>query len=347
MRLDPQRLPQHLEGELAPVYLVHGEEPFLVEEAAARLRRAAAAAGYTERSRHQVEQGFDWGAFQAEGRSGSLFAARRLVELRLPTGKPGEAGARALVEWAAAPPPDTLLLVISGRIESAAQKSRWFQALEAAGVQLPCRGLPPERLPGWLKARMAERGLTPDPEALELLAHYVTGNLLAAAQEVDKLALLCPGGRVDVTAVRAALADSARFDVYALADRCLAGEAAGAVRVLHSLRASGTAAPLVLWALGNEIHRMQRIRAALDAGASREQVFRAERIWSQRQGLAAAALKRLGPGAWLALVRRLAWLDRVLKGRAPGEIWLELERLCLALCARRPVPPAGAAGIMN
>ena len=346
MRVDPQQLGERLAAGLAPVYLIHGDEPLLVEEAVEAVRVAAAAAGYDERSRHAVETGFDWGAFRAEAASGSLFASRRLVELRLPGGRPGEAGGKALVEWAGDPPPDTLLLVICARLDGAARKSRWFQALDGAGVQVPCRGLDAARLPAWLRARMTRRGLAPTPEAVEALAYYTAGNLLAAAQEIDKLALLCPDGRVDLPALQASLADSARFDVYNLADRCLAGEAAGALRVLHRLKAGGTAPALVLWALANEVHRLQRIGAALDGGAPRPRVFQAERVWSQRQGLVEAALGRLGAGRRLGLVRRLAWLDRLLKGRADGDVWLELERLCLALCGHRPVPLSPATGII-
>jgi len=332
MQVDPGALPRHLEGGLAPVYLVFGEETLLVEEAADAIRAAARRAGSDERLIHHVEAGFDWSILTHEALSGSLFAQRRLVELRLPSGRPGDKkGSQELEAWAASPPADTTLLVLCGKLERSARDSAWFKALDRVGVSVACWPVDEASLPGWISARMKSRGLSPAAGVIDELSWYLAGNLLAAAQEVDKLTLLCSDGNVDLETARASLADSARYDVYALTDACLGAEPERVLRVLAALRAEGVEPALVLWALAREVHGMQQVSADLAAGKPQGQVFKARRIWSQRAPRVAAAMRRLGPRHWAALVARLARLDRVMRGRETGDIWLELERFSLRL----------------
>jgi DNA polymerase-3 subunit delta len=332
MRVDPQRLATHLKDGPAPVYLVSGDEPLLVEEACDAIRAAARAAGYSERTVLNVEPQFDWNRLAETSQTLSLFATRRIVELRLPTGRPGDAGSKALTQYAGDPPPDTLLLVITGKLEKAARESKWAKALDAAGVTVTCWPLDTARLPGWINQRMQSRGLVPEAGVADILAYYLQGNLLAVAQEIDKLALTCPDGQVDADAVRAGIADSARFDVYGLVDGCLAGKAAQVARMLASLESEGLAPALVLWALGREIRAMARLAADLAGGMPQAQAFKAHRVWASRAPVVSAAQRRLKPAQWRTLLQRVAYLDRVLKGQAPGRIWRELEQLALVLC---------------
>ena len=190
MLINADQLAGHLRRGLAPVYFVHGDEPLLVREAADAIRAAATAAGFSERQVLTVESGFDWNSLSASTQNLSLFAERRLIELRLPTGKPGEAGAQQLVQYAVAPPPDTLLLVIAGKLEKAARESRWAKALDAAGAMVIAWPIETAQLPGWIAQRMLTRGLKPGAGVAELLAYHMEGNLLACDQEIEKLAML-------------------------------------------------------------------------------------------------------------------------------------------------------------
>ena len=333
MRSASGDLARRLREPLCPVILLYGEEPLLIEESADRVRAAALTQGYQERLRLTVEPGFDWHQLRATGQSLSLFAERRLLELRMPSGKPGDAGGKALAAYAADPPEDTVLLVITGRLDARARQGRWFTALEAGGLSVDHRSVRPEQLPGWIRARLQARGLRAEPEAVALLAHQTEGNLLAASQEVDKIALTASGQTVRTADVLASTADHARFNIYALADTCLAGNTAKALRMLGGLRREGVEPVLLVWALAREVRTLALIAWGLSRGQSRSQLFKAHRVWNTRQALVSAALGRRPPAAWLAVMQRMARLDRVLKGRQSGNIWLELEQSCLAICA--------------
>ena len=344
MRIDPERLSAHLAqataDSLQPVYLVYGDEPLLVDECCNALRSRARDLGYAERSVHTVESGFDWNDLYAATRSLSLFAERRLLELRLPTGKPGDAGAKMLIQLAQQPAPDTILLVIAGKLDKAGRESAWASALDAAGASIAVWPLPAAQLPAWIGARLQALRLRPEPGVVELLAHYMEGNLLAAAQEIDKLALLAEGGVVRLSDVQDSLSDNARFNVYGLVDACLQGAAASAARMLVSLRAEGVEPILVLWALGRELRAMAQISSQLAQGRPEASVLQANRVWSNRRALVTQALRRLRPAQWLVLLVRAARVDRVLKGRASGDVWQELEVLVLAVCGIRPMASA-------
>jgi DNA polymerase III subunit delta len=341
MRIDSERLSGHLanisEANLAPVYLVYGDEPLLVDECCSAIRRRAQELGFSERSVHTVESGFDWNDLYASTQAMSLFAERRVLELRLPGGKPGDTGAKLLAQLAQAPAPDTLLLVIAGKLDKAGRESAWARALDEAGVSVAVWPLEAARLPAWITARLSARKLQAEPGVVELLAYHLEGNLLAAAQEVDKLALLAQDGRVRLTDVEESLSDNARFNVYGLVDACLQGQAAAAARMLASLRAEGVEPILVLWALGRELRAMAQISSQLAEGRAEAGVFQANRVWSNRKSLVTQALRRLRPAHWLALLVRAARIDRVLKGRAEGDVWQELEALALAVCGIRPL----------
>ncbi len=335
MRLDSNQLNAHLQQKLAPVYLISGDELLLVEECSAAVRKKAHAAGF-ERNILTVESGFDWNGLFAAMQAPSLFAPRGLYELRLPNAKPGNIGAEILTQLAQRPLPNTLLLVITGRLDKTAQQSRWVQALEKAGVTVAVWPLEASKMPNWIGKQLSLRGVQAQAGVAELLAHYMEGNLLAAVQEIDKLALLGGHRTLELDEVKSSLSDNSRFSIYALADACLLGETAGAVRMLMRLRAEGTEPVLILWALAREVRNMAAISTQLSAGKGEAAVLQANKVWAQRQALVAKAVRRVPRGLWFALLTRAARVDKILKGRVPGDIWHELEKLVLAVCGVRP-----------
>ncbi|MDE2345654.1 MAG: DNA polymerase III subunit delta, partial [Gammaproteobacteria bacterium] len=251
MKLSAEKLDSHLQSKLAPVYLITGDEPLQREEAADAVRAAAHRCGYTEREVMFAERGFDWNRLASLGASLSLFAAKRVLEIRLPTGKPGDAGAAAFNEYANNPATDAVLLVISAKLERGG--GRWAEALEQVGVHVSIWPVEMKSLPAWIGRRMQKLGMRPTPEAVSLIAERVEGNLLAAAQEVEKLLLLNGQGQVDSAAVREAVADSARYDPYTLVDAALAGDLRRAARILMGLEEEGTEPTFIQWALAREI----------------------------------------------------------------------------------------------
>ncbi len=340
MKLSAEQLARHLPKQLAPIYWVSGDEPLQVMEACDAIRARARDSGCNERLVFNVETGFDWGTLSAARDTLSLFAEQRLLEVRLPSAKPGEQGAKALVEYAARPPADDVLLVSSGKLDKATQRTKWFAAVERAGVMVQVWPLEPARLPAWIAARLRAQGLQPDQEAAQLLAERVEGNLLAAVQEIEKLVLLHEPGPLDAAAVAAAVADSARYSVYDLADRALAGEAAAVARILNGLRGEGAELTLLLWALTREIRALAQMAAAVRSGTSQERVFAAHRVWDKRKPLVKAALQRHRPAAWQGLLRRAGQVDRLIKGQRPGNAWDELLQLALALAGVAVLPAA-------
>lgn len=322
MPVPAQRWPQELKADqLKPVYFLVGEE-MLVLEAADALRARARELGYTEREVLSVESGFDWNDLDRAGAGLSLFATRRMIDLRLPTGKPGREGGKALTDFVKDPPPDTLLLVTC-MTWSKKHEGAWSRALDKAGVQVVFWPPRAHELPRWIGARLARHGIQAEPQALALLAERVEGNLLAAAQEVDKLALLHEGGRMDAATMESLVADSARYDIFGLTDAAFGGDLARAVRVMRGLRAEGEdLIPMMGW-LVNQLHVAQRLSAAPDFSAQ----AKAEHLWSSREQLFRQALRRAPRGHWEQCLAQAARIDRISKGRGEGDAWREAERL--------------------
>ena len=336
MRVSLSSLSDHLNHGLQGVYHFFGAETLLVEEAVDLFRANATALGYAERLRFTSEAGFDWNDLIAQTQSLSIFAEKKLIELRIPTGKPGDAGGKALIDYAnSVSGIDTVLVIISGPIEKRAQNSKWFKAIESAGVVVECPLVPAAKLPGWIKNRMIQKGLTFDEEVAQRLAFFVEGNLLAAAQEVNLIALLCQGKRISVELVEKVIADHARFNVYSFVDACLAGSVNRSVRILQSLKREQVEPIIVLWALSRDTRTLCQLLAAAERGANPQSLFQRYGIWSSRTGLISAAMKRLSLPQCLLLLRKLGRADLMAKGRAPFQrqnIWEELENIGLGLC---------------
>ena len=341
MRIDSEQLPHHLSRGLKPLYVLFGEELLLALEAADRIRAAALNQGYDERRVLFVEPGFDWGEVAMVGNSLSLFAPRRVLDLRIPSGKPGKDGSEALQRLAGSLPADTIVLITLPGLDRQQLASKWFDALERAGVAVHAAAVKREQLAQWLSGRLAQQDQRADTETTEFLVSQVEGNLMAAYQEVQKLALLFPAGMLPFEEVKNAVLDVARYNVYEIGAALLKGERAQFVRMLDGLRGEGAALPLVLWAIAEEARAMARVKAAMVAGRPLAQALREARVWGPRQDLMPSALNRLTSAELIGALRRAAEVDRMIKGLADGDVWDALLQLGLSLMApaQASVPP--------
>lgn len=338
MDIKPDRLAAQLAaGPLRPAWLVASPEPLLLLEAADAIRAAARAEGITEREifeaeGHQREP--DWKALEASFRAPSLFATRRLVEIRLPTGKPGKEGEKAIVEFCADPPADVCLLVTCGEW-SMKHGGKWSQAIGQCGATVIGWAVKPHELADWIDRRLRSRGLTADRDAVQRLAERVEGNLLAAAQEIDKLALLSDGSPLDAQRMDTLVADAARFDVFRLLDAAMNAQPALVSRMLGGLRAEGDSVLALLGMVIRELQRCAAIARVQARGGNLAAEFRAQQIWESRQAAYRRALTRHPAPRWERFVAEAALVDRMAKGRAPGDAWVALERLLLAVADAR------------
>jgi len=340
--LNLDRLAEHLQQAgalLAPLYVVAGDEPLLVTEATDALRAAAHMAGYTDRSSLLMDARSDWSAITAATRSGSLFGERRLLEIKIPSGKPGKTGGDTLTRLAeqirAQPDADTLVVVALPRLDKATRESRWAQALLQSGTLIELMPVDRSHLPEWLAARLARQHQRVDKATLQWLADKVEGNLLAAHQEIQKLNLLYPQGDLTAAEVERAVLNVARYNVFDLRDAMLAGDATRVVRVIAGLRAEGEALPLVLWAVGDEIRMLARLSQARAQTSNVSELMRRLRIFGAHERLALQTLARVPAGAWPTAVRHAHEVDRLIKGlTVPGRLldpWEEMTRLALRI----------------
>jgi len=339
MQLKPEQIDAHLRKQLAPIYFISGDEPLRVMEAADAIRAAAREQGYDERDVLTAQAGFDWDSLMSEAGNLSLFSQRRVIDLRLPTGKPGADGSKALRAYAERPPDDTLLLVTAGKLDPAARKSKWVQALDKAGVVVFVWPLKGQEFNAWVAQRMRQRGLQPTADAVTLLSERVEGNLLACVQEIEKLYLLQGEGEVDAGAILALVADNARYDVFGLLDSALAGKAARCVRMLQGLQAEGLVPQIVIWALARELRQLTAMAGLLASGQPVQAVLSQYRVWpAERKSLVAAALRRLSVTQCNALLQHCARVDRISKGQGAGSAWDELLQLTLKLAGNQALP---------
>jgi DNA polymerase-3 subunit delta len=332
MNLKMHQLAGSLQQGLAPVYLLAGEEPLLLQECCDQVREAARAQDFLEREVLHAGKGFDWGELQ-QAAAPSLFGSRKVIDLRLRTGKPGREGGEALTEWAAAPNPDMLLLVSCEQWDAASRKAKWAKALGEAGVRVDIWPISAQELPGWLEQRMQNKGMQPEPDALRILVERLEGNLLAAAQEVDRLALLKGAGPISADDVLQAVADASRFDAFVLVEHMLRGDLRECLRVAAGLRRMDTPVQLLVGALLRELKTTEAFRLAMRKGESETAAFRRLNIWFRRQQVIRTAARRLNTRALYDAFELLALIDRQGKGQADGDAWQTLDRLLLRLAA--------------
>lgn len=330
MRLNPGQLPSQLQRSLAPVYLIAGEEPLLLQEALDAIRAAARAKGYAEREVLDAERGFDWQRLIDTCNTPSLFAPQRMVELRASVA-PDAAGAAALTKLAQDPAPDVLLIVALGKLESRARNAAWYGALDAAGVSLYVWPLKAEELPAWIGARLRAAGVQADPDGLRLLVERTEGNLLAAQQEVEKLALLYPGQALGVAQIEAAVADSAHYEVFGWLNKVMAGDARGAVRGLEGLRDEGVDVLPILAVVANGLRQLARAAAAYARSRNAAAALDAAGVFKLNQPSFARAVERSRPGQVLGWLRDCANIDALAKSSGgQSAAWEELLTLVLA-----------------
>ena len=344
MQLAPSQLANHLQKGLKSLYTVHGDEPLLVQEALDTIRAFARTQGFTERSSHTVAGAhFDWSEVLAAGGSLSLFADKQIVELRIPSGKPGKEGGAALQQLAeqARGNESTLTLVMLPRLDKLGKSSAWFGALESFGITMAVEPVERNALPAWIAQRLAVQGQRvasgeAGQHSLQFFADRVEGNLLAAHQEIQKLALLYPPGELTFDQIESAVLNVARYDVFKLSDAVLAGQIIRVQRMLDGLQAEGEAAVLVHYTLAEDIRALKRVKDAMNRGSPLPMALREQRVWGTRERLFERVLPRLSDAALAALLQAAHQVDGVVKGLKspdwPTEPWAALQQLAFDLC---------------
>ena len=334
MNVKLEQLTAHLQNELQPVYVVSGDEHLLVQEACQQIRESARAKGFVEREIFTVEPNFNWDDFIASSNSLSLFSQQKLIELRLLTGKPGDAGSKALLRYLESPSDQNILLIITPKLDKNTQRSKWFKALEQAGVFIAIWPIGPEQLPQWIHQRLKASGLQANTEAIKLLAGLVDGNLLAAAQEIEKLQLLVDGTKLTAETIRQAVSDSSHFNVFNLVDTAVAGNTRKSLGILSRLKGEGVDPLPIAWALTREIRQLSQIAHNIDSGMSTQQAMQKYGVWKNRQRMVSSALARLTSNTLDELIRLSADIDQTVKGMFPDNPWDQLESVIMLLTGK-------------
>jgi len=330
MKIQLQGLNKHLSGGLKSVYLVGGDEPLLRDEACDLVRQAAKASGCEERKVFHVETGFDWMSFSMEADNYSLFSQQKILELRLGTGKIGDPGNKALLSYFQNIPDDTVLLIIVDKIDQKIQKTKWFSLLDKVGVVLQIWPVNQQSLPTWVAQRMKTRGVKPNPDVASLIAYRTEGNVLAAAQEVEKLYLIYGNDDFSTADIAASVFENARFDVFQLVDVAMLGDAKQVSRILNELRAEGVETVIILWAIAREIRALVTMAWRIHHdNMSSNQVISQAKVWPKRKAAVLACLQRHKYPELLHLLKTTSQIDKIIKGMKPGNIWDELLQLYL------------------
>lgn len=334
MKINVNQLSTHLQKSLAPCYLVTGDEHLLVDEALDAIRAAAREQGFTSRDLHVATTGFDWMQLRDSGANLSLFAEKRIIELRVPTGKPGRAGSQAIADFVDVTDSDLLFIVVAPKLDRNSQSAKWVKALEAKGVSIPVWPIGLRELPGWIAERMRRTGLEPDRDAVTLITDRVEGNLLAAGQEIEKLRLILGEGKVTAHDVGDAVANSSRYDVFKLVDAALAGDAKRALRILSGLRAEGIEPVIVVWALTRELRTLASLTDTVAQGADLANGMRKNRIWQNRQALVRNCIGRHKHGDFHQLLKSASRADQAAKGQTSSDPWQISTDIVLGISTR-------------
>jgi len=347
MRLALEELASRLQASVASdqaprIILVNGNEPLLIEEALDEVRLVLKAAGFDERLKYQLETGFDWGQLSGSGQSMSLFSEKRVIELRVPN-KLGVPGTKALTEYCNNPAEDDILIVLMPHLDKRQRDAKWAKIVDSVGWIADNYEISPQQFPAWLKKRLQSRALRVESGVVEMLAEQLEGNVMAAAQEIDKLQVLAKDGAVTLALLSESLADQARFDVYALSDVCLKGDFQRVLRIKGRLQSEGIEPVIVIWALVREVRLLAAISAGLQAGQNRSMLFKQNRIWAKREPVVNAALRRINSMGWYQLLEQAGHLDQTVKGQRyleVGPVWHQIEQLCAAICGSQLIKHA-------
>jgi DNA polymerase-3 subunit delta len=335
MRIHSDDLARHLRKQLSPLYIVSGDELLLAIEAADLIRAAARQAGYVEREVFNIDHRFNWAELQYRSSSLSLFGTRRLMDIRIPSGKPGSQGSEAIQEYCRTLPVDTVTVVTLPRMDRQSSAAKWFRALEETGEMVPVLSVERGRLPAWIGQRLSLQKQNADPDTLQFIAEKVEGNLLAANQEVQKLALLYPEGALSFDQVKRAILDVARYDVFKLSGAMMAGDMGRYTRILEGLQGEGAALPLIVGTLSTSIRSLIAVRRGVDSGQAATQMMKQIGTWGNQQKAMESAAARLGFGQLMDALLHMAKIDRISKGAARGDAWDELLQLGLRFSLAR------------
>jgi DNA polymerase-3 subunit delta len=334
MRLKPEQLGSQLNKNLLPVYLVSGDEPLLLQEATDAIRAACRQQGFADREVYHADRNFDWQLLLEAGNSLSLFGDRKLIDLRL-SGKPGDKGGKALVEFAANTNPDNVLLITTGRLDATTQKTRWVKALENAGALIQVWPVDAYNLPRWIEQRMRAAGIKASRDAAILLADQAEGNLLAAAQEIEKLRLRGTDTTVDADTIAAIVSDNARYDIFKLIDKALAGDAAASLRMLNSLKAEGQELRNLVGAIARELRSLEKMARQVNRGIPLAKAMDQARVWKTRKQCVGAALSRLDVNTLDGLIELTCAVDHANKGMLEADPWRVLRELVLQMAGKQ------------
>lgn len=333
MQLRLEALDGHLAKNLAQLYVIASDEHLLALEAADRIRKAARAQGYTERDVLSVERTFKWGELLAANQALSLFGDKKLIELRIPTGKPGKDGSAALQAYAKDLSPDNLTLITLPKLDWQTAKASWVTALQQAAVYIDIPNIERAQLPAWIGNRLAGQGQSAERQSLDFIADRVEGNLLAAHQEIQKLGLLHEPGKLTFEQVHDAVLNVARYDVFKLSEAMLTGDTARLVRMLEGLKGEGEALPLVLWAVAEEIRTLLKLKSGMSQGRPLNALLKEHRIWGPRERMMEPALRRVSLATLEAALQEAAQVDRMVKGlrakKFAGDAWDAMLQLAL------------------
>lgn len=336
MRLSVDKFSHQLTQNLPNLLLLNGNEILLVEEALDLLRQQAKPAGFTERLSYSVAAGFNWNEVGHAEQTMSLFAEARIIELRMPTGRPSDKGKfiMGFIESmnASQAQSSDLLVIVTDLLSKQQRQTKWVKAVEQAGWVVDCYDIKPEHFANWVKQRLQSRALRVESGVVELLAHAMEGNLLAAAQTIEQLNVLADDGAVTLALLEQTMADQSRFSAYSLVDSCLLGDSAQVAHRLKRLRGESDVSVLLVWSLAKELRDLCRMSYKVRRGSSINDVMREYRIWSNRQRVVSSALKRLTSEQLETAMQAVANLDLIAKGQKAGDSWFEIEKLCLYLC---------------
>jgi DNA polymerase-3 subunit delta len=333
MQLRHDQLFSHLQKELSPIYLISGDVPLLIQEAADAIHKSARKHGFNEKQIFHVETGFSWQTLSNASDNLSLFSHKQILELRITTTL-GDAGSKALQAYCAKIPSDKMLLIRMGKIDSSSQRSNWFQTLLKAGTVIQIWPLEKNQFPQWIAQRLAAADLKYDSTAIQLLTELYEGNLLATAQEIEKLQILFPQEALTADKIRNAICDNARYDVFALSDATLQGDGKRIIKILAHLKEEGTEPILVLWALTRDIRMLATFAYQSTRGISLEKLMQEQRVFEKRKPLIRNAMQKKSLYQLRELLQHAHQIDRVIKGAEKGSPWNELEKLGLSLTDR-------------
>ena len=328
MNARPDQLQSVVEKKIYPVYMVSGDEPLQQMESLDVIRTVLKENDFLEREVLDVDAQFDWQRLIDEAASMSLFATRRIVELRLPSAKPGRQGAQILKDYLSRPPEDTVLIINAGKVDGSAKKSAWFKAVEQCGLVVQCWPVPIEKLPAWLKQRFKLRDMDAEHEVLAYVSQHIEGNLLAADQEIEKLYLLLGPGRISYADVAEAITSQSRYSVFELVDMMLAGNAARVIKILIGLKAEGVVPVMVNWAITKDVRLLSQVAGDI---SSADYLLKRSGVWQNRMPMFKSCLSRHSPRSFHIMLKRCAYIDAASKGMIDANVWDEIETLCVRL----------------